>query len=69
MLLSLCLIGCSNKQVNDKKVPEYLLEIPKIEYRSVVSDYDASILLIDTFKAYDRCRLQLINIKEFEYGK
>lgn len=65
------LTACSPKTVTTTKVekikvPDILLEIPQIQYRSVSSQNDAGVLLLDVYEAYDKCTINLRDIKAFQ---
>lgn len=65
------LTACSSKtatitKVEKIKVPDILLEIPRIEYRSVSSQNDAGALLLDVYEAYEKCIINLEGIKAFQ---
>ena len=59
--------GCSSKieTITAFKcdIPQKLLIAPKIEKRAVNSQTETAILLLDTFEAYEKCKLNLNSIK------
>ena len=59
--------GCSSKieTITTFKcdIPQKLLIAPKIEKRVVKSQTETAILLLDTFEAYEKCKLNLNSIK------
>lgn len=59
--------GCSKKveTITAFKcdIPQKLLIAPKIEKRAVNSQTETAILLLDTFEAYEKCKLNLNSIK------
>lgn len=59
--------GCSNKTETITAfkcdIPQKLLIAPKIEKRAVNSQTETAILLLDTFEAYEKCKLNLKSIK------
>lgn len=62
-----CNSGCSSKieTITAFKcdIPQKLLIAPKIEKRAVNSQTETAILLLDTFEAYEKCKLNLNSIK------
>lgn len=65
LIISFC--GCSSKieTITAFKcdIPQKLLIAPKIEKRAVNSQTETAILLLDTFEAYEKCKLNLNSIK------
>lgn len=65
LIISFC--GCSKKAdtitIYKCDIPQKLLIAPKIEKRAVNSQTETAILLLDTFEAYEKCKLNLNSIK------
>lgn len=67
IVLIISFSGCSKKAetitIYKCDIPQKLLIAPKIEKRAVNSQTETAILLLDTFEAYEKCKLNLNSIK------
>lgn len=67
IVLTISFCGCSKKAETITafkcEIPQKLLIAPKIEKRAVNSQTETAILLLDTFEAYEKCKLNLNSIK------
>ena len=67
IVLIISCFGCSKKAetitIYKCDIPQKLLIAPKIDKRAVNSQTETAILLLDTFEAYEKCKLNLNSIK------
>lgn len=71
--MSLFLNGCESKKQTEivkVKIPNYLLQVPYVDTnRSIKSDVDISLFMIDLYDGYKQCVINLESIKRINDDK
>ena len=63
--------GCESKKIINKcEIPQTLLNVPSIDLnRSINTQTDTALFMLDLYEAYEKCVINLKSIKRLQNGK